>query len=170
MDDKVFFYIDGDTCTGMWIDLEYVDSYNDIKEELAKAGYLQRDKDERPIYDGDLLVADIEGELANCFYQNYGLFDLDGFVKARDSSIEAKIAAAYIDVFDEFDEERCEALYQGEYESLAEFTEQYVEGCGFLSSVPEELRDYFDFERYGQMLMINDFNESSKHYFSNPSE
>ena len=44
-------------------------------------------------------------------------------------------------------------LYDGCY-SMAEVAERYCEETGILSSIPEELRYYFDFEAYGRDMDI----------------
>lgn len=45
-------------------------------------------------------------------------------------------------------------IYDGCY-SMAEVAERYCEETGILSSIPEELRYYFDFEAYGRDMEIN---------------
>lgn len=40
--------------------------------------------------------------------------------------------------------------YQGEYESLSDWAQSFLEECGDLQSIPDSLRDYFDFESYGR--------------------
>ena len=42
-----------------------------------------------------------------------------------------------------------EDAYQGEWDSLAEWAENFVEETGQLESIPETLLCYFDFEKYG---------------------
>jgi antirestriction protein len=40
--------------------------------------------------------------------------------------------------------------YQGEYDTLADWAEDFMEQTGGLSEMPENLRHYFDFESYGR--------------------
>jgi antirestriction protein len=43
-----------------------------------------------------------------------------------------------------------EEAYQGEFDTLADWAEDFMESTGGLSEVPEELQRYFDFESYGR--------------------
>lgn len=42
--------------------------------------------------------------------------------------------------------------YAGEYDTLENFAEDYLENSGQLDSIPEDLQSYFDFEKYGKSL------------------
>lgn len=40
--------------------------------------------------------------------------------------------------------------YYGEHENATEYAEYYVDETGLLDSIPENLRYYFDYEKYGR--------------------
>lgn len=164
---SAFYYVDGDPLKGKWIDLNHIDSIDDVLEELAQEGLIARDEQGEPQYGGDLLVADTDGDLARLFYWRYGTFDLNEFIEARDSDFDEKVVVAFIECFSEWSEERCSQTYYGYYDSVENFAYSAIENCGSLVGVPEPLKFYFDFERYGKELLISDFRESNGHYFQN---
>lgn len=45
--------------------------------------------------------------------------------------------------------------YCGEYQSLEDYAEQFAEDCGYMNQVPENLRYYIDFERFGRDMELN---------------
>lgn len=47
--------------------------------------------------------------------------------------------------------------YRGRWDSEEAFVEDWVDSIGLLDSIPEELRYYFDYEKYTQDLFINDY-------------
>lgn len=164
---SAFYYVDGDPLKGKWIDLDDIDSIDEVLEELAEEGFIARDGEGAPQYGGDLLVADTDGDLAPLFYGRYGTFDLDEFIEARDSDVDEEVVVAFITCFDEWSESRCSQTYYGHHNSVEDFAYSEIENCGSLSGVPEPLKFYFDFERYGKDLLISDFCESDGHYFWN---
>jgi len=50
-----------------------------------------------------------------------------------------------------------EEAFQGEYDSELDFTYSLVDDTGMLSSVPENLQYYFDYEKFSRDLFINDY-------------
>jgi antirestriction protein len=65
--------------------------------------------------------------------------------------------AAYVDwvyesnaTADDFQDRYC-----GEYRTAEEYAEELVEDCGMLSEMPENLRCYFDFERFARDLNLS---------------
>lgn len=160
---QAFFYIDGIPTKGLWLDLEDLSDWDEVKEALANDGLILRNGDDEPEYDGDILVADIEGDLPRQFYtSSLDAFDLDGFVECRDdcdrNHIDHDAAAAYLDwsngpwSLDSFQD-----AYRGEAESETEFAENYADEAGLLEQLPNDLRCYFDYEAFGRDLFINDF-------------
>ena len=51
--------------------------------------------------------------------------------------------------------EQFEDAYQGTFRSLEEWAEDHAESSGMLESIPENLRCYFDFERFARDCEIN---------------
>ena len=60
-----------------------------------------------------------------------------------------------------------EDSYYGEWDSDEAFAEDLMEQTGDLDKLPDNLRYYFDYEKYARDLMISDFFESNGHYFRN---
>lgn len=52
-------------------------------------------------------------------------------------------------------EEAVKESYQGCHKSLEDWAEQFADDTGLLSSIPENLRCYFDFERYARDAEIS---------------
>lgn len=51
--------------------------------------------------------------------------------------------------------ERFQDAFQGVYYSMTDYAEDYAESAGLLDSMPENLRYYFDYERFGRDMEIN---------------
>ncbi|WP_367463657.1 hypothetical protein ABW387_07980 [Snodgrassella alvi] len=93
---QAFYYVDGATLNGQWIDLKNTSDLDDVREALADGSWIERDADGSPDYSSDLLVADTERELADCFYSRYGSFNLEGFIEALDSGYDSETIATFI--------------------------------------------------------------------------
>jgi len=48
-----------------------------------------------------------------------------------------------------------EEAYQGEYSTPKEFAEHLADECGILSDMPQQYRNYFDYEAYGRDLFLS---------------
>lgn len=60
------------------------------------------------------------------------------------------------------------AAYQGEFDSDADFAEYLLEETGGLDAIPENLRYYFDYEKYARdLFMGGDYWTHEGHVFSN---
>ena len=172
MSNRAFYYVDGIPTKGIWIDLDLVDSEDEILEQLADADLIPRETDEDypdqggdPQYGGDLLVADAEG-LACCFLGRYGTFQLDKFIEARDSEFDDDVVKAYLDCFGEWDANECADRYRGEFQSWEDMAEALLDETGQLSEIPENLRYYFDYEKYARDLRCaGDMCESNGFFF-----
>jgi antirestriction protein len=112
---------------------------------------------------------EIQSMLAACpeFGEEHAIHDFEGFGEIRISehaSISSVVriaellethgeafAVAYKN-FEDVDqaEEAVKVNYQGCHKSLSEWAEDFAAETGLLSSVPEILRGYFDFERYAR--------------------
>jgi len=51
--------------------------------------------------------------------------------------------------------EKLEESYQGEYESLEDWAEQFLDDTGAFSGAPDMLKTYFDFERYARDAQLS---------------
>jgi Antirestriction protein (ArdA) len=149
---QAFYYADGVPTKGKWFDLDTLTSVDDVLDEFTRAGLTPKN------YGGDLLVADIEGDLARCFYSSRSdFFDLDSFMDCRDQCQDENAAAAFIDYFGSWDRQAFESAYMGHYASAEAFAEQYIDDSGLLSEVPEHLQCYFDVERFARDLFLGDY-------------
>ena len=63
---------------------------------------------------------------------------------------------------DEFDES-----YSGSFNSDEDFAEDLADQTGLLEAIPENLRCYFDFEKFARDLLMGDYWEVKGHYFRN---
>lgn len=167
-ENQAFYYINGDPLNGSWIHLDDIHDHDDILEALAKDNIIPRNSDDEPDYDGDLLVADIEGDLASICYKGDGIFNLARFIEVRDSDIEQSQAVAFIKLFETWDENKCTDYYEGYFESPDDFARHQLEQLGVLHAIPDDLQCYIDFERYAeQELLICSHCEYDGHYFIN---
>lgn len=80
---------------------------------------------------------------------------------------EAFIAYAE-NIGDGADAEGFQEAYQGEFDTLADWAEQFLEDTGGLSEMPEHLRNYFDFDAYGRDAQLGgDIYKIGSHVFWN---
>lgn len=67
--------------------------------------------------------------------------------------------------------ENFEDHFHGTFADIEEFVEDYIDNYGILDSIPEHLQYYFDTEKFGRDLMINDFSrykcKYQSHFFRN---
>ena len=85
-----------------------------------------------------------------------------------ESSIDDGVKEAYMYLFDEWDEDKCNERYRGEFDSWTKMAEEFVDETGMLEGIPENLRYYFDYEAYGcDMRLGGDMCEHNGHFFWN---
>jgi hypothetical protein len=166
-----FFYIDGIPTKGHWISLEDIgraDPWDYIKDELADKGLLQRDEEGEVTYGGDILCACTEGELAKHFLSSHDTFDLEGFKECFEASGDEDAKAAYLECFDDWDSQQFEDRFHGEFKSWEDMAAEYLEATGELQQIPENLRNYFDYEAYARDLRLGgDMCEHNGYFFWN---
>jgi hypothetical protein len=155
-DDCAFFYLDGIPTNGIWCELESVDSWTDIHQALQRAGLIGDN------CDGDILVADVEGEIARCCYtSSYDLFDLNQYIELRETvdqrGFDKAAVAAFIGWYGSWDSDTFESAYMGQYDSEQAYADQYIDDTGMLSEMPEHLQCYFDYEAFARDLFMCDY-------------
>lgn len=162
-ENAAFFYIDGIPTKGAWVELDESTTWETIADAI-------REKIPGAKID-EILCADAEG-LARHFLSRYDGFDLNGWQEwaaaVERSHLDPEIVAAYCDNMGQWDEAAvtdAEDNYCGTFDSPAEFAEDYAESTGMLESIPENLRYYFDFEKFGSDMLCGDIFESDGHYF-----
>lgn len=172
MNEQAFFYVDGIPTKGIWIDLDDVSDWDDVRELLADANLIKRNEDDEPEYGGDILVADLEGDLPRCFYSSqFDHFDLAAYADCRDEcdgryNIDHDAAAAYISWTGAWSRSGFEDAYRGKYDSEVDCAEAFLEESGELDSIPKHLQCYFDYEAYARDLFINDLYSVDGHVFN----
>ena len=166
MDNQIFAYVDGIPTKGCWIDMDGVDTWDEIKDALVAGGYCTAE------YGGDILVADAEG-LCKLFLSWSDTFNLADFVDCRDHKThapdEAKIA--YVEWLGSWSSDGFDDAYYGDYGDESDPTQvfiyAYVDDTGVLEGAPQVARDYFDYEAYARDMFINDFHEEAGFIFRN---
>ena len=130
-------------------------------------------------------LTDSAGKCLKCGADEFWVMDhenFNGLIDGECSPSEAYEAAQQLEGLDESDRELLIAWlgngmtftdmeeirekYIGEYSSDGEMAEEYLESTGILNDVPEHLRYYIDFEKYGEYLMSDGWSENG-HYFYN---
>lgn len=162
-----FFYIDGIPTKGVWVDLLPVRSWDDVAEKL-QAAFPNAVIDE-------ILCSDIEGYLVKPFYESScDGFSMDAWAEfaeeVESSHLDLEVIEAYADNCSSWADvsiSNIEDTYIGEYDSDADFAENYADDTGLLSGVPDTVRWYFDFEAYWKCELRHYFYESNGHYFRN---
>lgn len=161
-DNQAFFYIDGIPTKGLWVDVDEVGAWEDVAELLAVA-FPESVIDE-------ILCADVEGLARHFYASNCDSFSMDAwqdFQSERQSThLDDEVISAYFDNCGVCSVSDVEDAYIGQYDSWTDFAEQYADETGMLSEVPENLRWYFDFEKFGHDLSFDHF-ESDGYYFRN---
>ncbi|MDX8383179.1 MAG: antirestriction protein ArdA [Ghiorsea sp.] len=130
--------------TGAWV--EATTDEDEMLEEIKKIA----DDDEWAIHDYEDLPD--FGEYPN-------LSEIVDFMCNVDEyGLEVATAANYLDC-------PCEA-HQGEFESMTDFAEQYLEDIGVFSEISENLQYYFDFERFAEDELSQSYDFRDGHVFS----
>ncbi|HGE6013819.1 TPA: antirestriction protein ArdA [Vibrio cholerae] len=159
----------------IWLDAqEIVESYDSsleswISEALQNEANQEEDKANEIAHDilnRDWCVVDDEGGLVGCFTSygsGWGFMDWEGYKEALESDVDADLLLAAIEngieasevsdrYYGEFTVSICQ--FMNNAESTA-FAEMYAEETGLLSEMPEHLKQYFDYERYGRDLAMD---------------
>ena len=132
---------------GEWVDLDLIDTVEELQEAIDQI--LQdspvEDDEEWACMDHDL------GGIAISEYE-----DLETVVNIAKGLREHESAfVAFYNCFCSTDLQEFEERYQGEYDTVEDYAEQFLEDTGAIASIPENLRDYFDYEKYSHDLEIS---------------
>ena len=142
---------------GKWLDLK---DYNDKEEFMKACQELHADED-----DPEFMFQDHEGVPSQFIGESW--ID-EKFWDYLNSDIDDDVKEAYMELFGEWNEDQCNERYEGKFRSDEDYAEDRCESCGILESIPENLRFYFDFEKYARDMSYNgEFMEENGHYFSN---
>ena len=158
---SAFFYVDGIPTKGDWVDLRFITEWDEIRDELAKDLGIEADEID------EILCADVDGLARHFYASNCDSFDLDAWVEFRDdlekSHIDAEVADAYLENCGSGSVSDIEDAYTGEYKSWSDFAYDMAENC---FSIPEEISHYFDYEKFGNDLSY-DYFENNGYFFRN---
>lgn len=167
MNNQAFFYIDGIPTKGAWIDLDTITEWDEVKAELAK--HLSIDADELD----EILCSDIEGLPRHFYASNCDSFDMSAWADFKEqldkTHLDAEVIDAYLEnmgTYGGIDVSDIEDCYYGEFDDWTDFAYHLMEETGDLDQLPENLRHYFDFEKFGNDLSF-DFFESNGYFFRN---
>lgn len=142
---------------GEWLDL---DDYADKDDFTQACLELHEDED-----DPELMFQDWEG-VPDYFISESHINPEFWDYMSSDRDEDAKVA--YMALFDEWNEDDFDERYSGQYDSFTDLAEQLLDDTGELEAIPENLRYYFDYEKYGRDLQLGgDFCEHDGHYFRN---
>jgi antirestriction protein len=142
---------------------EYLEA---IQEELNSMIDTDEDSDgNRPLYE-EWIVCCSE-DVPHAYVGEYDLWDDYWELKeAMDDNPHIPEAAFFAGVSLDIPPASIPEAYQGTYDSDEDFAADLAESCGYLNAMPENLRYYFDYEKFARDLMIGDYVEDSGHYFS----
>lgn len=141
---------------GEWVSLPI--SYDDFEKVL---GRIQVSNDTNKYYDvfgcpyEEIFIADYENDFDYKVDEYENIWDLDEIAEKLENleEYEAELMEALLDDGYEVDEalnkfDDCRIYYN--CSDMEDVAIQYCEECGVLESVPEHLRNYFDFEAFGR--------------------
>ena len=165
MNNQAFFYIDGIPTKGDWVDLDEVTTWEDVAHILSAKFPSSGFEFE------EILCADVEGLPRHFYSSNCDGFSMTEWADFKEqlsgTHLEAKVIDAYLDHQGGIDDiSDIEEAYAGEYDSWEDFAYELLESTGDLEQIPESLRSYFDYEKFGRDLSY-DYFESNGYYFRN---
>lgn len=133
-------YSDG-SIEGKWLDLE---DYSDKEAFLEACAELHADES-----DPELMFQDFEGIPEGMISESHIDDDLWDWINLDDD--DKSLLAVYRDNIDTAGTlEDAREAFEGIYESAADWAESFIDECGMLESMPENLRGYFDYESYAR--------------------
>lgn len=132
----------------------------DTREDFIDACYeLHNDESHDSI---ELMFQDIENLPKEIYSESYFSDEDFDFAKYVDDNPDALGSAyAYVENFMKWDESDYEDRYQGEYDSLEDFAENFINECGGIKEAVGHPEDYFDYEHFGRELKW-DLNEDDE--------
>lgn len=140
---------------GKWVDLPC----DDFAAELAKIG-VSNEPDESGRYYEEYFITDYESDVHGLRVGEYDnldeLNDLAEAIEENETAAAVLIKQGYTtadEIREHIDDVAyiCEAGFNSDYE-LGYY---YATECGYLDKIPEDLRDYFDFESFGRDIRLN---------------
>lgn len=152
-------YNEGRPLAGMWLDLYTFSCYEDFVDACR---WLHRDEE-----DPEFAFLDYEN-FPDAWYEE-GCLDEDTFERILEyADLDEEQQEAYEDYLDDIDSSASvddfREHYCGEASSEEDFAERLVDELNILSDVPDSLKRFFDYEKYGRELFIEDYHLSGRGY------
>lgn len=142
---------------GAWLDLSDYADRNAFYEACAE---LHADESD-PEYMFQAWEDIPDGFISECSIK-------DEFWEYMNHPADEDAKAAYMACFDEWDEDKFEERYHGQFDSWTKMAEELLESTGDLDAIPESLRYYFDYEAYARdMRLGGDMCEHDGYFFWN---
>jgi antirestriction protein len=150
---------------GFWVWLNFYNSVDELLEG-CKRGHIDEAEPE-------FMAQDFQG-FPKYFYsegmlnRQAELEELYNFLDyCSNNKHNSEAAHEYVDNFQQWDEGYFEERYMGEWDSEADFADHILEETGYYEKMPEEIRGYFDIDRYARDLFLCDFVFCNGHVFNN---
>lgn len=145
---------------GEWLDLE---DYGDKEDFLDACAKLHEDEE-----DPELMFQDHEGIPGSLISESHISPDCWPLMEAFEQHGEDAVKA-YLDCFSgEWDAFDFHDRYRGQFDSWKDMAEEFLEESGTLEAIPENLRNYFDYEAYARDIRLGgDMCEHGGHFFWN---
>lgn len=143
--------------SGEWLEL---DDYSRIDEFLEACKKLHEDEN-----DPELMFQDYENIPERYIGESYidaEFWDYLELIEDGNISEEAVKAGVELDI----PLYKIEEAYCGEYKDFTDYAYSYVEDTGMLNDVPETVKSYFDYEKYGRDIRLSgDIVEENGYFF-----
>jgi antirestriction protein len=131
---------------GEWLNVADFGSKADF---YARAAEIHSDED-----DPEFMFQDHEG-IAAALISESSIDDVVFEVAGKDDETIENFNA-FVESMDSTDFNSFQDAFRGRYKSEVDYAESYVDECGLLSEMPEDLKYYFDYERFARDLFIED--------------
>ena len=134
---------------GAWLNL---DDYSDKDSFLEACAKLHADED-----DPEFMFQDYESFPESMYSESSVSDDLFDWIALDDDDKE--LLAVYLENFDKADSisetlDKARDSFQGKFDNEPDWAAEFLEDTGALESVPENLRNYIDFESYARDARI----------------
>ena len=151
-------YNNGST-QGAWLDLS---DYNDRDAFYEACAELHSDED-----DPEFMFQDWEDIPCGMVGESSISPECWELLEAYDEFDQGAVNA-YCALFGEWNKDKFQDAYHGEYNSWEEMAEAWLEDTGELNEIPERLRNYFDYQAYARdMRLGGDMCEQDGYFFWN---
>ncbi len=131
---------------GEWLNVADFRTKEDFYEEAAK---IHSDED-----DPEFMFQDWEG-IADALISEMSINDVVFEVASKDEETIENFNA-FVESMGSTDFSSFEEAFCGRFKSEVDYAESYMDECGMLAEIPENLRYYFDYEKYARDLFIED--------------